>query len=833
MVLRVATTFGDLLRQYRLAAGLTQEELAARAQVSPRAISDLERAQRTRPWRDTVQLLAQALQLSPVDRTQLEAAARVPQRSASSPAHGQAELPVADTPQISRGRRPSNLPAQLTPLIGREAEVTAIIRLLRSSSVRLVTLTGPGGIGKTRLALEIASQLIDDFAGDVILVRLEALANADLVGPSIAQSLGLRPAIDQSPWESLQAYLREQRLLLVIDNFEQVLEAASDIVELLADCPALKILATSRTALHLAGEHEYLVPPLGFAKLTSGLSLADATRSAAAQLFVERARAVRTGFAVTEANARSIARICEQLDGVPLAIELAASLAKALPVDSLAERLTARFQLLARPAHLGQARQQTLQATFDWSFNLLTDPERSLFRRLAVFTGGFTLEAAEAVCGDVAGPVTSDLVLPLLIQLVDKSLVVLRDDGGVRYHLLQPIRQYALGRLEQAGERQTFQGRHADWCVDLAEYTEWELWAANQVQVVETLRSERENIRTALAWCIDEHSPLVVRLAGHLAFYWYTFSETREGRYWIELALEQPTDDRLSRGKVTLGLGFILRDSEGSFARSRSLTEESLALFRELGDRRLCGWALNNLGNIALYEGQHNQARVLLEESIAEFEAVGDDAGAGASWRDLSQAIHHLGDDEAASRAIAESLSLLRRVGDSMSLSITLNICASLALHGGDLAQARQLANEALLCARTIQSDIVEAMDREVLARIARAEGNPVEARAHLTDALILKRRWGYDLQTWDCLLQLGANRLDREQLAAGVRLVGAAYSRVAKVDVEVMSNEGLTAGLTRARTILGNDGYARAWSDGEAMTLEQAMADALEEASS
>jgi predicted ATPase len=777
-------------------------------------------------------LLVQALQLGPVDRTQLEAAARVPQRGVSSPAHGQAELPVADVHHISRGRRSNNLPAQLTPLIGREAEVTATIRLLRSSSVRLVTLTGPGGIGKTRLALDIASELIDDFAGEVILVRLETLANADLVGPSIAQSLGLRPAIDQSPWESLREFLREQRLLLVLDNFEQVLEAASDIAELLADCHALKILATSRTALHLAGEHEYLVPPLGFSRVTSSLSLADATHSAAATLFVERARSVRSEFAVTEANAPSIARICEQLDGVPLAIELAASLVKALPVDSLAERLTTRFQLLARPAHLGQARQQTLQATFDWSFNLLTDLERSLFRRLAVFTGGFTLEAAEAVCGDIAGPVTSDQVLPLLIQLVDKSLVALRDDGGIRYHLLNPIRQYALGRLEQAGERQEFQGRHVAWCVDLAEDADRELLTANQVQVVETLRSERENIRAALTWCIEERSPLAVRLAGHLAFYWYSFSETREGRYWIELALEQPTDDRLSRGKAILGLGFILRDSEGSFARARSLTEESLALFRQLGDRRQCGWALHNLGCIAThYEGQHNQARVLLEESIAEFEAVGDDAGAGTSWRDLGIAFDRLGDDEAASRALTESLSLLRRVGDNWSLSFTLNACAGLAIGRGELAQARQLANEALARTRTIPFDLGEAFDREMLARIARAEGNPVEARAHLTEALILHRRWGFDLQTWGCLLKFGVNRLDREQLAAGVRLVGAAYSRAADADIgEVKA--GLTAGLARARTILGGDAYARAWADSQTMTLEQALADALEEMS-
>jgi predicted ATPase/transcriptional regulator with XRE-family HTH domain len=826
----VATTFGDLLRRYRLAAGLTQEELAERAHLSPHAISDLERGARNRPWRDTIQFLAQALQLSPVDRTQLEAAARVPQRGASRPVRGQAEHPAADGPSIPSGRRSDNLPVQLAPLIGREEEVAAVVRLLRSSSVRLVTLTGPGGIGKTSLALEIATELTADFDGGATLVRLETLADAQLVGTSIAQALGLRHVADISPWETLRVFLQERRLLLVLDNFEQILEATRDVEVLLAGCPTLKVLVTSRSPLRVAGEHEYIVPPLGFSKLTSSLSLADATRSAAARLFVERARAVRTGFTVTEANARGIARICEQLDGLPLAIELAAPLTKALSVDTLAERLTARFQLLARPGHLGQARQQTLQATFDWSYNLLTDLEQALFRRLGVFAGGFTLEAAESVFGDDSGPLTSDQVLPLLIQLVDKSLVVSRDnDAGVRYHLLHPIRQYALDRLEHANERRLFQDRHLDWCLSIAARVERELLGAKQVQWVETLFAERENIRSALTWAVAETPTLAVRLAGHLAFYWYGFAEFREGRHWIDLVLEQPTDDVLSRGKVTLGLAFMLRDGEGTFARARILTEECLTIFRELGDRRLCGWALHNLGCIATYyEGQQNDALVRLKASIAEFEAVGDDAGAGASWRDLSNAFYRLGDDEAASRALEESLLLLRPVGDSWSLSFTLNDCAGLALRHSELARARQLANEALAGARTISYDLGEAFSREMLARIARAEGNPVEAMAHLTEALILHRRWGFDLQMWGCLLRIGINRLEREEFAAGVRLVAAAYSRAAEVDVE----DGVTAGLTRARTILGSDAYAQAWAGGEVMTLEQAVTDALEETS-
>jgi non-specific serine/threonine protein kinase len=711
-------------------------------------------------------------------------------------------------------------------VIGREEETARVTRLLRRADVRLVTLTGPGGIGKTSLALEIAAQVAPEFADGVVLVRLETIDDAHLVGPMIAQAVGFRVVADRSPWESLREFLHDRRLLLVLDNFEQVLEAAGDVADLLGSCPTVKVLATSRIPLHAAGEHEYLVPPLRFAKLIPGLSATEAIGSAAAELFVERARSVRAGFTVTEANARSIARICQQLDGIPLAIELAASLVKALPVDSLADRLAASFRLLARPGRLGQARQQTLQATFDWSYNLLSDRERALFRRLAVFAGGFTLEAAEAVCRDERGLVPTDQVVSLLVQLVDKSLVVSRENhAGVNYDLLQPIRQYGWERLEEAGELRELRDRHLAWCLDLAEPAERELLSMKQPDWIATLEAERANLRVALTWGIESRSLSGVRLAGYLWFYWYAFEEVSEGYYWGELMLQQPTDDRFSRAKTMLGLSFILRDSEGSFARARLLAEDSLSVFQTCGDRRLCGWALHNLGMIHENEGRLDQARMLLEESIAEFRAAADDGGVGASLRDLSKLLRHRGDDKGANAALEESLQLLRRVGDCWNLSFTLQESADLAVTQRDLTRARQLGNEAL--SRTLESSKVHAgFARRVLARIARAEGNHLEARDHLVKGLILHRIGAFDLQTWDCLQQFGVNALDRQALATGVRLMAAAHSHLPDSYVDPSA----TAELTPVRSRLGDEAYDRAWAAGQAMSLEQAVADALEE---
>ena len=511
MVGEAAEAFGDLLRRHRRAAGLTQEELAARAGLSARGIADLERGARRTPRRDTVALLVRALEASPEDEAALFAASRHPTalmarlvRAPPADAAGQIAGAVPDAgdggdhPVAPRTAalevRPHNLPARLTRLLGRDEAVRAVVALVRRADVRLVTLTGPGGIGKTRLALQVASELLDDFADGVWFVRLSRLTDPDLVLPTIAVTLGLREAGGQPIAEILRSYLRQRRLALVLDNCEHVAAAAPDVADLLETSPALTVLATSRAALRLRGEHEIPVEPLQLPPTASGPNLVRAperlTAYPAVALFVERARAARPDFALTTANATAVAEICVRLDGLPLAIELAAARIKLLPPAALLERLEHGLGVLVGGARDLAEWQQAMHSTLAWSEHLLTAEERVLFRRLAVFAGGCTLAAAQAVCAAPEGaePLGVD-VLEGLSGLVDQSLVQQREEGGEpRFGMLHVIREYALERLEaveasagsgpSAGsppDAEALRRAHAAWVLALVERAEPEL----------------------------------------------------------------------------------------------------------------------------------------------------------------------------------------------------------------------------------------------------------------------------------------------------------------------------------------------------------------------
>jgi non-specific serine/threonine protein kinase len=447
-------TFGDLLRQYRRAAGLTQEELADRAQVSPRAISDLERGARNRPWRETIELVAGALGLSAAERAKLEIAARQagrPEPQQSGPSSDS----VSTAPQ-------HNLPVALTSFVGREREMGEVQQLL--GTTHLLTLTGTGGCGKTRLALQVAAELLDAYPQGVWLVELAPLADPALVPDVVAGALGVRAGPSQPIQATLLSYLRSRQLLVILDNCEHLLDACAHWVDsVLRSCPAVRILATSREALGIAGEMSWRVPSLSLPSADRGPSSTEA-ESEAIRLFVERARAVQPNFTLTERNAPLVAQLCQRLDGIPLALELAATRVRALPLEQIAARLDQRFRLLTGGSRTALPRQQTLAAAVGWSYDLLAEPERQLFNRLSVFAGGFTLEAAEAVCGD-------DNALDLLSSLVGKSLVVA--DGGVggveRYRLFETLRQYGREKLVAAGEAAEVHQWHAAYYLRRAE----------------------------------------------------------------------------------------------------------------------------------------------------------------------------------------------------------------------------------------------------------------------------------------------------------------------------------------------------------------------------
>ncbi len=509
--------FGDLLRQHRNAASLTQEDLAERTGLNPDTISLLERGERRRPHRYTTQSLAEALGLSQRDRIRFEAAARTP---------------TARTDAHSAG--PTNLHSQPTPFIGRAREVEEVRQKLLHPDVRLLTLIGPGGVGKTRLGLEGATQVFDRFDEGVCFVALAPVDEPDLVPSAIAQALGVRRGAGQSMAETLEQDLRERRQLLLLDNFERLLEAGPPLAQLLGVCPRLKVLVTSRVVLRLRGEHRYEVPAMTLPPAGYRPS-AEVDRYEGIHLFAERARATRSEFEITAENAPAVIELCRRLDGLPLAIELAAARVGLLALEAMLARLGNRLALLTGGARELPDRQRTLRATLDWSYDLLDADERSLFARLAMFVGGWTLDAAEAVCdlGDEAQ------ALRHLSALVDKSPVQQTNaHDEPRFAMLETVREYALERLEQNGEMGRSRRRHAGFSCGLRRRKSGRRGGPLQGAWLDRLETEHDNLRAALTWSLGPagDTETGLRLTGALSHFWYMREHHSESRTWLKSA---------------------------------------------------------------------------------------------------------------------------------------------------------------------------------------------------------------------------------------------------------------------------------------------------------
>lgn len=753
-------TFGSFLRYLRRRARLTQSRLAAAVGYSEAHVCRLERGRRPPDLNALRALFLPALGLQQqhhlVDRLLELAAAergsgRAPISILPSPPGQQPPAPGGRQPTalvVRRGsarRRATVVPALSvfrTSFVGREQELAAISTLLQAASeVRLLTLIGPPGTGKTRLALEVAARVQTQYPDGVAFVDLSAVSDAAAFPTVLAHVLGIRDTEGLAILDSLLAYLAGKHLLLILDNFEQILMATPWLTKVLAACPALRLLVTSRTPLKVRGEHEYPVPPLLLPPPTAGVSLADLSGNPAVALFLQRGQAVRPSFALTAANVGTVAAIVRRLDGLPLAIELAAARVKLLTPAALLGRLEHPLDLLVDGARDLPPRQQTLRRTLAWSCALLEPEELVLFRRLAVFAGGGTLEAIERVCsGD---GLEAPRVLDVLARLVDHSLVqVDLTADEPRYRLLVTTLEYAAEQLAEAGETESLRQRHRDWCLTLAEQAGAFLHGPDQHLWLKRLASELDNLRRALAQCGEADAELGLRLAIALVPFWERRGIVAAGRRILEGLLAQAPAFTPWRGRALLGAG-ALASAQGDRRAARPLLEESLDFGRERNDRGSVAWALLYLGDLLMVEDQLSQADDCYAESFALFQELGD--GRGAAWaRYYAGFLSRIHADYDRTVALWEqSLSGFRAAGDLRGVGAALRYLAQVASTRAEYARARLLLEESLALERTGGDKPAIGWTLSLLGNLARVQGRVQEALVLLEESLALFEELG------------------------------------------------------------------------------------------
>lgn len=651
-------------------------------------------------------------------------------------------LPIDFPPPKSLDSLPNNLPIQLTNFVGREREIAEVRERLATS--RQLTLTGTGGVGKTRLALEVAARALESFPEGVWLVDLSAIVDPVLVPRAAASVLNIQEEAGRSLTALLGDYLLSKQALLVLDNCEHLATECAQLAEdLLRHCPAVRVVATSRETLGMVGEAVYRVPSLSLPDRRRLPAFDDLIQYEAVRLFADRAALSQPGFGLTQDNAATVARICGQLDGIPLAIELAAARVRALSVDAIASRLGDRFRLLTGGTRTALPRQQTLRAVMDWSYDLLTEPERVLLRRLSVFAGGFSLEAAQAVGVPAGGDEVE--VVDILTRLVDKSLVTVDPQGAdVRYRLLETVRQYSREKLVDAGDADAVQRRHRDFFLTLAERAEPELHKASQTTWLDRLEGEHDNLRAALEWSLGQQGDDAgLRLAAVLAPYWHARGYLTEGREWLERARAQEGAATESLRMSALVAAARLAFAQDDFAGTKMLLEEAVPLVRAAGDRQALALSLAWLGHATWHQGERARGVALCEESLVLARTLDDPWSAAVVYVEVATVAVHEGDRDRAGPLLEDSVERFRTAGDTAGIAYCLYQLGSLALTLADYRRAAALIEESLTLQRRLGRKPSVAASLGRLGRIALLQGHYDRAVALLEDGVALAEELG------------------------------------------------------------------------------------------
>jgi len=781
-----------------------------------------------------------------------------------------AGLPAAFPPLRTLDAAHHNLPVQPTPFIGREQEVKAVQHLLERDGVRLLTLTGPGGTGKTRMALQVAAELSEGFPDGVFFVDLAPISDPALVMPTIAQTLDVKEVAGHPLLDLVIAFLREKQVLLLLDNFEQVVSAAERLPALLAACQELKVLVTSREVLHVSGEQEFAVPTLSLPDPKRLPDLQALSQYEAVALFIQRAQAARPAFQVTQANAAAITEICLRLDGLPLAIELAAARIKLLPPQALLARMGQRLAVLTSGARDVPERHQTLHNTIAWSYQLLDGGEQRLFRRLSIFLGGCTLEAAESVCAALGEADAPRSVFDGVASLIDKSFLRQSDPEGQepRLLMLETIREYGWECLNGSGELEETRHAHALYYLHLAEQVEPHLRSAQQAVWLARLEEEHDNLRAALRWSLDHaEKEMALRLGGALGYFWELCGPWSEGRTFLEQALAAGEDVTAAVRAKALGAAGVLMGMQGDFEPAMVLCQQSLALFRELGEAAGEALSLYGLGTIAWMRGNLALARELLEEALTLFRGVDDPWGITSSLISLASVAlerceyastqARLQESLALSRKLAdkrgianslltwawllfwsegafeqaramleESVALFREVGDKELEPLGELLLGFVAFLQGEYTRARSQLEEGLALFRTMGSQRGMALGLQFLGLLTFAQGEAGTARALLEESLVLFRTMGNQSMITHCLASVAIVAMAQGQRSWGVRLLGAVETvREARGVPRPPVMQGVyEQALASARAGLGEEAFAAVWAEGRKMTPEQVL---------